>query len=111
MVSTTLFQLCSRERMRLQLFGPLYGEWSDAEKNRACSNVSYILINSKNYATAVSHNVAADSCRPTKDNFEDFEIVDRSNVVHLSIVQDFGEKDQKRVVRQYQTAWRESTPW
>jgi len=39
--------------------------------NRAASNVSFILINSRNYAAAANHNLAAYGCAPNEHNFKD----------------------------------------
>ena len=86
-------------------FGDLYGEWNTEELKRACSNVSGIFINSKNYTAAVNHKHAAYGCTPNKQNFEDFEMFGGENVevawndgtptsVFLSIVQGFGPRRQ-----------------
>src|SRR5208282_4591023 len=39
-------------------FGPLYGEWNNAQIDEARRNVSYILINSRNYALPHNHDKA-----------------------------------------------------
>jgi hypothetical protein len=65
-------------------FGRLHYEWDQQELARACSNVSFILINSK-----MNQDRAADKCIPTKKNFENFKIVNNAKVMFLSIAQDF----------------------
>ena len=76
-------------------FGQMYQEWNDAQKQQAYSNVSYIFINSKNYASNANHNTAADECRPKKHNFVDYKIVNGSKVVYLAIAQGFGKRQWK----------------
>jgi len=71
-------------------FGRLHHEWDQQELERACSNVSFILINSKMYAKAKNQDRVADKCIPTKNNFENFEMVNNAKVMFLSIAQDFG---------------------
>jgi hypothetical protein len=71
-------------------FGRLHHEWDQQELERACSNVSFILINSKMYGKAQNQDRAADKCIPTKKNFENFEMVNNAKVMFLSIAQDFG---------------------
>jgi hypothetical protein len=71
-------------------FGRLHHEWGQQELERACSNVSFILINSKMYAKAKNQDCAADKCIPTKKNFENFKMVNNAKVIFLSIAQDFG---------------------
>ena len=71
-------------------FGRLHHEWDQQELERACSNVSFILINSKMYAKAKNQDHATDKCIPTKKNFEDFKMVKNARVMFLSIAQDFG---------------------
>ena len=84
-------------------FGPLHDDWDDTELDRACSNVSFILINSRNYTAAVDHDPAAYGCTPNADNFEDIkkfvgkdvtiDFSDRTpKTVYLSIAQGFGPK-------------------
>jgi hypothetical protein len=70
-------------------FGRLHHEWDQQELERACSNVSFILINSKMYANAKNQDHAADKCIPTKKNFENFKMVNNAKVMFLSITQDF----------------------
>jgi len=41
--------LAGENHLKAPTFGPLYGKWSEDKKQRAYSNVSYILINSRNY--------------------------------------------------------------
>jgi hypothetical protein len=36
-------------------FGPLYGEWTPTQIEEARQNMSYILINSKNFARPTNH--------------------------------------------------------
>jgi hypothetical protein len=76
-------------------FGQMYQEWTEAQKQQAYSNVSYILINSKNYASNANHNTAADECRPKKHNFVDYKDVNGSKVVYLAIAQGFGNRQRK----------------
>jgi hypothetical protein len=71
-------------------FGRLHHEWDQQELERACSNISFILINSKMYAKAKNQDSAADKCIPTKKNFENFKMVNNAKVMFLSIAQDFG---------------------
>ena len=73
-------------------FGPLYNEWSEDELKRACSNISCIFINSKNY----KQDAAAEWCRPTTENFEHFAMFNSSDVMFLSIAQDFGPHQSRR---------------
>ena len=74
-------------------FGPLYNEWSEDELKRACSNVSCIFINSKNYKNQYA---AAEGCRPTTKNYEHFEMFNTSDVMFFSIAQDFGPYQSRR---------------
>jgi hypothetical protein len=79
-------------------FGPLHGEWSEDELKRASSNVSFILINSEYIAYDTNEDpdedpdedpYEDDGCVPTQYNFGNFKMVNGSNVMFLSIAQDF----------------------
>jgi hypothetical protein len=87
-------------------FGHLHKLWNEDQLNSACSNVSFILINSRNYTAAVSHKTAAYGCSPNKRNFENVDMFGGKNVefvcggqtpktVFLSIVQGFGPRQKK----------------
>src|SRR5579859_2928655 len=87
-------------------FGPMFEKWSEDEVKRACSNVSFILINSRNYTTAVSDKAAAYGCTPNDKIFEDYKLFAGDNVevdcgastpktVCLSIAQGFGPRQAK----------------
>jgi hypothetical protein len=87
-------------------FGPMFEKWSSEHVKKACHNVSFILINSRNYANAAGHKTAAYGCVPKKTNFSDLSYfagndVTRAsvggtpNTVYLSIVQDFGPRQAK----------------
>jgi len=71
-------------------FGPLHDDWNEDEVQRACSNVAFILINSKNYADSTGQENAANCCMPTEHNFMYFKMWEASPVMFLSIAQDFG---------------------
>jgi hypothetical protein len=79
-------------------FGLLHDDWDDTVSDRACSNVSFILINSRNYAAAVNHADAAYRCTPNAYNFEDFTTNNPAAckiepvTMYLSIAQGFGPK-------------------
>ena len=87
-------------------FGPMFEKWSPDDVKKACYNVSFILINSRNYANAAGHKAAAYGCVPKETNFSDLSLfadndVTRAsfsgtpNTVYLSIVQDFGPRQAK----------------
>jgi hypothetical protein len=82
-------------------FGPLHDDWDGPDSDWACSNISFILINSRNYAAAVNHGAAAYGCTPNAFNFEDFttddpEVCATAPVtMYLSIAQGFGPKQKK----------------
>ena len=84
-------------------FGPLHDDWNDTESDRACSNVSFILINSKDYAAAVDYDPADFGCTPNANNFEDItKPVGNAHgsdgtpkTVYLSIAQGFGPRRPK----------------
>jgi hypothetical protein len=92
----------ARERGALPpTFGPLHGRWANIFSDRACSNVSFILINSKNYAAAVNNDLAAHGCTPNEYNFKNIrDFVGKEidcpdgtpKTVYLSIAQGFGPK-------------------
>jgi hypothetical protein len=71
-------------------FGPLHYKWNEDEVKRACSNVAFILIDSKNFSRATGQDNAVHKCIPTKENFLYFEMQNASPVMFLSIAQDFG---------------------
>jgi len=83
-------------------FGPLYENWNATVMKRVVSNVSFILINSRNYPAAANHNLAAYGCTPNEHNFQDIKDFlgkvkkrpsdETSKTVYLSIVQGFGPK-------------------
>jgi hypothetical protein len=86
-------------------FGPLHKSWDEPQLKSACSNVSFILINSRNYEVAVSHKTAAYDCTPNKRNLENFDMFGGKNAefvcsgetpktVFLSIAQGFGPRQQ-----------------
>jgi hypothetical protein len=79
-------------------FGRLHHEWDQQELERACSNISFILINSKMFAKAKNQDHAADNCIPTKKNFENFTMVKNAKAMFLSIAQDFGPPQVRREV-------------
>jgi len=87
-------------------FGPMFEKWSPDDVKKACYNVSFILINSRNYTNAAGHKAAAYGCVPKETNFSDLshfadnDVTRASfsgtpNTVYLSIVQDFGPRQAK----------------
>ena len=87
-------------------FGPMSEKWSPEDVEKVCHNVSFILINSRNYTNAVGHKTPAYGCIPKKTNFSDLghfagadvtraSVGGTPNTVYLSIVQDFGPRQAK----------------
>jgi hypothetical protein len=87
-------------------FGPMFEKWSSEDVKKACHNVSFILINSRNYANAAGHKTAAYGCVPKETNFSNLShfagndvtrasVGGTPNTVYLSIVQDFGPRQAK----------------
>ena len=98
-------------------FGPLFEEWSEVDVKQACSNVSFILINSRSYTILTNHKDAADDCIPKRENFTDYDLfvgsdavkldrqVEAPTSVYLSIVQGFGPRQrQEKYVNIYPRA-------
>jgi hypothetical protein len=73
-------------------FGPLYGEWTDAQIEETRQNVSYILLNSKNFVKPTNHDETAneENIKFSLDNHS------RKSVLELNILQEFGPKQPRR---------------
>jgi hypothetical protein len=78
-------------------FGPLYGEWNDAQIDEARRNVSYILINSRNYAKPRNHDKAALKMIANEGNIKFSLNKDGTkSVLELNILQEFGRKQPRK---------------
>ena len=78
-------------------FGPLYGEWTDAQTEEARQHVACILINSKCYAKPTNHDKSAFKMTANEDNIK-FSLDKDGNksMFELNILQEFGPKQPRR---------------
>jgi hypothetical protein len=82
-----------------QSFGPLFGDWSKTQVQNATEQISFIMINSRNYATAKDQNPSAYNIYPRESNLSDADVFLQSGNVFMSLLQEFGpKKSDKRYI-------------
>ena len=75
-----------------QNFGPLFGDWSKTQVQNATEQISFIMINSRNYAAAKDQNPSAYNIYPRESNLADADVFLQSGNVFMSLLQEFGPK-------------------
>jgi hypothetical protein len=78
-------------------FGPLFGKWTPPQIDKARQNVSYILINSKNFARPKNHDEFALKMTAKEVNIQfSLDEQGKKTVFELAILQEFGSKQVRR---------------
>ena len=75
-----------------QSFGPLFGDWSETQVQNATEQISFIMINSRNYAAAKDQNPSAYNIYPRESNLSGADVFLRSGNLFMSLLQEFGPK-------------------
>jgi hypothetical protein len=85
-------------------FGPVFGEWNNAQIDAARRYMSYILIDSKNYAKPTTWTVVAHNLRPI--DLSNGNKTQQTNLigshplhnVYMAVVQNFGDRETQPAV-------------
>jgi hypothetical protein len=75
-----------------QSFGPLFGDWTRSQVQKATEHISFIMINSRNYAAATDQASSAYDFYPQEFSLSDSETFFQSGNVFMSLSQEFGSK-------------------
>jgi hypothetical protein len=75
-----------------QSFGPLFGNWSKIQVRNATEQISFIMINSRNYAAAKDQKPSAYNIYPRESNLSNADVFLQSGNLYMSLLQEFGPK-------------------